>query len=249
MKKAAGKIMAVVSGLLVLISLLIVTPLYALLFLNYKKDRGASAHKLSRIWASYILIVCGVRLHVENRPVGKGPFIFISNHRSMLDIPLCARTTSIFFKFLAKEELAGVPLLGFIIRKLYIVVNRSNMRARYRSYEKMRASLDAGVSVWLFPEGTRNKTEAPVSEFEEGAFHLSINTGVPIRACAIVDTGAIVPTGKGIMLRPGKVKAKWLAPIPAEGNDAKSLAALYKNALESAIRDLRTNGKATLPDN
>jgi 1-acyl-sn-glycerol-3-phosphate acyltransferase len=96
---------------------------------------------------------------------------------------------------------------------------------------KMKASLDEGVSVWIYPEGTRNKTDRPLAEFSDGAFHLAVASGKPIAPLTIIDTGKILPAGKGIMM-PGKVMAYWDEPIPTEGLDKKDVPALREKVRE-----------------
>lgn len=215
------------SGLALLLSLIIVTPVYALLFLILGKKGTHPAHTLSQLWASYVLFVCGERLKVHNRAVldPKETYVFVSNHRSYLDIPTCARCTDHIFKFLAKEELTKTPLLGYIIKNLYITVRRQSVRDRVESMHKMKASLDEGISVWIYPEGTRNKSSEPLADFSDGAFHLAIASGRPIAMLTIIDTGKILPAGEGLMM-PGKVNAYWDIPISTTGLDKKDAPAL-----------------------
>lgn len=92
-------------------------------------------------------------------------YIFVSNHTSLLDVPFCAIVTPVTFRYLSKEELTKVPLFGYIIRKLYLSVNRKDEVSRARSLEKMKQSLQDGISIYLFPEGTRNKTNEPLKNF------------------------------------------------------------------------------------
>lgn len=64
----------------------------------------------------------------------KGTYVFVANHRSMLDIPLYARACSNTFRFLSKAELTKIPLLGYVIRKLYVTVKRGDKKTdkKYR---------------------------------------------------------------------------------------------------------------------
>lgn len=227
LKKTFLYVFTFFSGIALLLSLIVVTPVYALLFLILGKKGTHPAHTLSQIWASYVLIVCGERLKVHHRKVldPKQTYVFISNHRSYLDVPTCARCTNHIFKFLAKEELTRTPLLGYIIKNLYITVRRKSVRDRVESMHKMKASLDEGISVWIYPEGTRNKTDHPLAEFSDGAFHLAVASGKPIAPLTIIDTGKILPPGKGLVM-PGKVKAYWDKPIPTAGLDKKDVPAL-----------------------
>ncbi|MCX6353085.1 MAG: lysophospholipid acyltransferase family protein [Bacteroidetes bacterium] len=216
-------------GMLVVIhSLIIVTPIYAIIFLVGSKNSGAIAHQLSRIWAAYLMFLFGIRIKVHGKEnLSKGQtYIFVSNHNSQLDIPVCALTTQHFFKFLAKEELTKIPLLGYIIKNLYITVSRGSVRDRVKSLDKMKEALAAGICVWIFPEGTRNTTAFSIAPFQEGAFHLASKTGVPVAVCTIVSTRKILPTGGGFRFKPGRIDCYWASPFfVAKEDDLKTVSA------------------------
>ena len=222
-----------------IVSLLIITPIYAIIFLLLGKKGGPAAHGLSRIWGTYVLLVCGLRLKVHGRKkLDPGEtYVFISNHRSQLDIPLASRATTHFFKFLSKAELGKIPLLGYIIRKLYITVERKNARDGVRALEKMKKSLDEGISIWLFPEGTRNKTDAPLADFYDGAFQVAVNSGKPIAVLTIIDTGKLSPPGS-LFISPGKVNAYWDEPISTVGLNRKDIPALREKARQLMINQI-----------
>jgi 1-acyl-sn-glycerol-3-phosphate acyltransferase len=70
----------------------------------------------------------------------------------MLDIPAYAAACSNSFRFLSKAELAKIPLLGYVIKNLYITVNRTDRSDRSKSIERMKETIDEGLSVFLAPE-------------------------------------------------------------------------------------------------
>jgi 1-acyl-sn-glycerol-3-phosphate acyltransferase len=197
------------------ITLLITTPIYYLIFALGGKNGDRTSHKLSRIWAGTGLFLCGIIVKVYNREIldKNANYIFISNHRSMLDIPVCAVSTAHFFKFLAKEELVKVPLLGPIIKRLYITVNRSSVREKVHSYQKMREEINGGASVWIYPEGTRSDELLPLSDFQDGAFRLAKETGKKLAVAAIVDAGRQLPPKAFFPFKPGVIKVYWLGII------------------------------------
>jgi 1-acyl-sn-glycerol-3-phosphate acyltransferase len=227
-KKAFGFIFSIVAGILVLLSLVLVTPFYFIIFLTAGKKAEKYAVRVSRIWASIVLISCGVRLKVYNRNVidPNRTYIIISNHRSYLDIPICARCTTLTFKFLAKAELTKIPLLGYIIKRLYITVRRQSMRDRVNAIKKMESEINRGISVWIYPEGTRNSTSEPLTEFQDGAFTLAVNTGRPILVLTIMDTRKLLPPGTLFQVIPGKVTAWWEKPIETTELTKKDIPAL-----------------------
>jgi 1-acyl-sn-glycerol-3-phosphate acyltransferase len=228
LKKTLRFLFALWASLAVLVSLLIVTPLYTFIFLTSGKRAGQTAHKLSQLWGRYVLLVTGIRLRVHGREKldPEETYVFVSNHRSQLDIPLCACATSHYFKFLAKVELVKIPLLGYIIRNLYITVGRKSLRDRVASLNKMKEALEDGASVWLYPEGTRNKSNEPLGPFFDGAFQLAIMSGRPLAVLTIKDTGRHLPAGELYQLIPGKVQAWWDEPNPTQGLTKADIAGL-----------------------
>jgi 1-acyl-sn-glycerol-3-phosphate acyltransferase len=232
LKKTAGFLFSIPAGLLVILSLVIVTPIYLLIFLFNGKNADKDAVALSRVWASFVLFSCGVQLKVHNKKKldPNQTYIFISNHRSYLDIPVCARTTNHTFKYLAKDELTRVPLLGYIITHLYITVKRQSMRDRVAALKKMEDAINSGISVWLYPEGTRNTSDDPLTDFQDGAFTLAVNTGKPLAVLTVMDTRKLLEPGKFFQVFPGKVEAWWSDPIETKNMTRKDVPKLKEQA-------------------
>jgi 1-acyl-sn-glycerol-3-phosphate acyltransferase len=236
-------ILALISAIAALISLLIVTPAYALIFLLGGKKAAKPAHRLSRVWAEYVMFFSGTWLTVYNRELldKNQTYVFVSNHQSHLDIPACAASTGHIFKFLAKEELGRAPLLGYIIRKLYITVDRSSLRARVLSMQKMEKTLNEGISVWIYPEGTRNKSKEPLGPFFDGAFQLAIASQKPVAVLTIIGTRKILPSGEFFQLHPARVKAYWSTPIATVGMGKEDVPRLREQVRTVMLEVLKKN--------
>lgn len=226
LKKIFGFIWAVWGIAFFIFTLLIVTPLYLFIFLIGGENAEQNAHKLSRSWASvlFFFFVIRLKIHGKEKLDQNATYVFVSNHASQLDIPTCALATENFFKFLAKEELTKIPLLGFIIKKLYLTVSRQDKTDRARSMEKMINSLKNNVSVWIYPEGTRNKTNRPLKDFYDGAFRLAVDSKKPLAVLTIVGTKKLLPSGELFQFWPGVIHAYWSEPIIiTENTDAVAL--------------------------
>jgi len=198
-------------------SLLFVFPLYILL-LKFSPNGFISAHHLSRIWAKYLMTIwlSPVKVKGEGKIDLNQTYILVSNHQSQIDIPVAALATKVPFKFLAKNELTKIPLLGFIIKSMYITVERGSTTQRFKSYLKMKDCLLEGISVWLFPEGTRNKTEEKLGQLNDGAFKLSVEMGIPMMVCNIKGTKKVLPAGKMFEFFPNRVELEWFGPFLSE---------------------------------
>ncbi len=220
-----------------LLSFIIVIPLYFIIFNTWPKPRAPhAAHKLSRTWASFLFFFFLMRVEIKSKQLidPDKTYVFVANHLSMLDIPLYALSCSNTFRFLAKAELTKIPLLGYIINNLYISVNRSDKADRGKSIEKMKATLDENISVFLAPEGTRNKTEQPLMEFKEGAFRLAIAAQKPLAILTIINTHRHLSPKSMFQMSPGILKAVWSEPVETTGlneNDIGFLMNLTRNKM------------------
>jgi 1-acyl-sn-glycerol-3-phosphate acyltransferase len=85
-------------------------------------------------------------------------------------------------KPLAKVQLKKMPLLGYLFSTVCVMVDRSSRESRERSSRAMLEELQGGATIFVFPEGTRNKGDKPLNAFYDGAFRFGIESGYPIVA-------------------------------------------------------------------
>ncbi len=114
-----------------------------------------------------------------NKKVKDGACVYVSNHYGMLDVIYIAATTWEGVHFIAKREVSETPVLGWLASKVKIIsVNRdgNDIRALLDSFK----CLKNGQKIAVFPEGTRNKTEADMLPFKHGAAVMAIKTKTPI---------------------------------------------------------------------
>jgi 1-acyl-sn-glycerol-3-phosphate acyltransferase len=207
--------------LFVVLTLFIVIPCYLFIFSTFPAARAPHAgHKISRFWAELLFVGFFIRVKVKGKEyIDKNKeYVFICNHRSQLDIPLFARACKNTFRFLSKIEVTRIPLIGYVVKKLYLTVDRSSKEDRAKSIEKMQDSLlKEKISVVLFPEGTRNRTTETLLDFKDGAFRLAIETQLPLALLTIMNSAEFSPASKFLQLKPGTIKAKWSEPIETKG--------------------------------
>jgi 1-acyl-sn-glycerol-3-phosphate acyltransferase len=130
----------------------------------------------------------------ENVPA-EGAFIVAPTHRSILDIPFTACITKRRIRFLAKQELFGPPVLGWVFTKLGgIPVERGSATAR-GALKAVQAALEDGEPAAVFPEGTREHGK-DVAELFDGAAYLSVKLGLPILPVGIAGSEQILASGK-----------------------------------------------------
>ena len=159
----------------------------------------------------------------ENLKLTKKPFIIVANHQSYLDIPAANCSLPFGIRFLAKAELSKVPVFGFIIRKLTVMVDRKNKNDRVKSMESLKNSLEENISIFIAPEGTRNKTSEPLQTFHDGAFRLAAETKFPILVLTIVGSGKLLGAKSHFQFSPGTIKTFIDEPILIGENDTSEI--------------------------
>lgn len=177
-------------------------------------DGGRTAHKVIQLWGESILFVSGIRVKVRgiSHIDPDSPCVYMSNHQSNFDIPVLLSCLKVQFRWLAKTELFRIPLFGYAMKKAgSISVDRSDSRSAMKSLKQISATIRSGVSVLIFPEGTRS-TDGHIREFKKGGVSLAMAAGVPIVPIILNGTRAIMPK-RHIEITPGNVLMEICPPI------------------------------------
>jgi len=143
------------------------------------------------------------------------PYVVVANHISLAD-PFLLSSLPWDMQWVGKESLFKVPVMGWIMRLGGDIALRRGSGDSVRAMlDECRRSLDGGLSVMLFPEGTR-ATTATVQPFKDGAFSLAIERQVPILPVAVAGTENCMHKGSG---RLGRARAigRILEPIATRG--------------------------------
>lgn len=211
---------------------------YLSILLSVVGNNGNWSHIAARIWGRSILAASGIRVRVtgmEKIDPAKS-YIFMSNHQSNFDIPVLLAFLKVQFRWLAKEELFKIPFFGYAMQRVgYISINRSDRRSAFQSLKRAAKIIRGGVSVLIFPEGTRS-LDGRIRPFKKGGFILALDAGVPIVPVVIRGTRSIMPKDR-LRIRPGRVELEILAPI-----DTTTYSRKAKDALIAAVRQAICNG-------
>ena len=224
------------------ITFFITIPCYFIIFSFYKGKKAAVvAHRLTRYWGKSLFILFMVRLKIKNKHFidPKQTYVFVANHQSFLDIPAYTIACNNTLRFLAKVELTKAPLLGYVIKNLYISVDRKDKLARIKSMENMMNSLKEGVSVFICPEGTRNRTDKPLLDFHDGAFRLAIESQLPLAVLTLVDSKRLLSPSRPFELSPGTIHCTWSKPIDTKGMTMDDLSRLKEQARRLMMESLK----------
>lgn len=191
-------------------------PLYYFLLSKRSRRNDDRAHSLNNLWARLIVFSSGIRIEVqglENLQPGQ-TYVFLPNHNSYLDIPVCNMILPGSFRFIGKKELAKVPLFGWMFERLHITINRSSHMDSYRSMIRAGKKLDEGISILIFPEGTIAHGKKVLSKFKDGAFKLACDKKIPLVPVSLIHTDRVIPDDSSFRIYPGKVKIIIHPPVP-----------------------------------
>ncbi len=218
-----------------------------LVVIVFDYDRKA-LHALSSAWARAILVVCPVmrvRLEQATRLSRKKPYIFVANHQSLTDV-LVVLHINHPFKFVAKRQLFWIPFFGWgLCLAGYIPLERGDHKSGKETIERCRAYLKRGVSVLLFPEGTRSR-DGEVHAFKVGAFKLSTDLQIPIVPITINGTRSILPKGSRFFNH-RRADVRAYVGVPRLAKTAKASSGCYelmedtRNEIISTLKKIRSS--------
>jgi 1-acyl-sn-glycerol-3-phosphate acyltransferase len=186
--------------------------------------------------------VTGVRFEVTGEVLETGPFVFVPNHSSPLDIPavIVARPG---VRFLAAAGLFRIPLLSGAMRALgTIPVDRADQRQSHVQVDSIAASASGGDLV-VFAEGGIRRDG--LGAFKSGAFRIAIATGMPVVPVAISGAATALPPGGRLRIRPATVTVHLGAPIPTVRlghEDRHELRDRARDAVEAALGGITAAG-------
>ena len=140
------------------------------------------------------LKITGVRVTVlgeENVPKDQA-VLYVANHRSFFDILLTYVRVPSPTGFISKKEMEKFPLLRNWMRNLHcLFLDRENIRQGMETILKGIEKLKSGISIFIFPEGTRNKVNDSFLPFHGGSFKLAEKSGCPIIPVSLNNTADI----------------------------------------------------------
>ncbi len=206
------------------------------IFWSYIDHRDSPMiHRSTRWWGRSLLKVCHIPVEVEGLEhlVPGQAYVFAANHRSNFDIFALVAVLPGRFLWVAKKSLFDIPILGQALSRMgSISVDRSNLRSAVQSLDRATAIVKRGVSLFIFPEGTRALTRE-LLPFKKGVFIMAIKAGQPIVPVSISGTRFIQPRGT-MRMTPGPIKVVISPPIAPQAFRRKDdLMAAVRQAIEA----------------
>ena len=184
-------------ALFVVLFLIIGIPVLGIEWLIGKVSKKTMDYSSLRLvqWAFNMIIkLAGIELTVigeEN--ISEGPVLYIGNHRSFFDIVITYARCKNLTGYIAKKEMLSIPLLRTWMKRLYcLFLDRENTKEGLKTILQAIDYVKNGISICIFPEGTRNKgEELSLLPFKEGAFKIATKTGCPIVPISMNNTAEI----------------------------------------------------------
>ena len=175
---------------------LVVTCVFSILSVFSALDRSGKVYFwFARTWSQIGLLLFGTRLRVlgtEHIEQGRN-YVYVANHSSYMDIPVLLAGIPDNLRLSLRSSLTRIPIWGWaVLASPYLILDRSNPKRTASTVRRAVERIRGGASVLFFPEGTRTPTGA-MQSFQRGAFHLAVESGVPILPFAIAGTFEILP--------------------------------------------------------
>lgn len=145
-------------------------------FTNYHAGNSTMA------WCRSLVKNLNIAVEMKGKLPSQG-VLFVSNHRSYIDVAVAGQYLPC--TFLAKRELANWPILGPAAKLAKVIfVDRNNSESRKKSRYTISQTLQQGISVIVFPEGT-SYAEPGILEFRPGAFEIAAYNNISVVPVAI----------------------------------------------------------------
>jgi 1-acyl-sn-glycerol-3-phosphate acyltransferase len=162
----------------------------------------------------WVCFVVGLSYEVSGPPVEHvAPALFVQNHTGSLDLFLAMQICPWPCSGTLKREILRIPFIGLAYSLSgHLLIDRGDRERSIRSMDAIsKLVLAHGISVWILPEGTRS-SDGRLQTFKKGFGHIALATGLPIVPVVVHDGHRF--WGRGLKIRPGRVRVEILPPIP-----------------------------------
>lgn len=203
----------------------------------FDKYRVAS-HKMNCL-VGYVLMVANpfwrTTIHNFKDVDTSETYVVAANHQSLTDICILS-ATKLNIKWVAKRELTFVPFLGWIMAMAkYVLLNRKDPKSQIKMMKTCEYYLEKGISIAIFPEGTRSKT-GEMGRFRDGAALLARKKNVKILPVAFYGNNNSMPKNGWMWRRVNRQHMYFLDPIdPKDFDKTKELSNAIKSAIQTKI--------------
>lgn len=221
---------------------------FGLLFiipLSYNTKNYPIAYFFLRIWAHYVFYGSGlwVKYKSDTRLPNDLQCIIVSNHTSMMDIMLMYILIKQPMVFVGKAELTKMPVLGIVLKRLNIVVDRKDPNSRMKVFRQASEKLKQGLSICIFPEGGVPEPEVELAPFLDGPFAITAMHNLPMAVYSFCGMKKRLPYAL-LEGGPGKVEVLLHSIVTPGTYTRKNLEAFKTDVYEQILSGIRACEKA-----
>jgi len=216
---------------LVVIFLIISLPLLLILWIvgkikPYAKDRASLS--IVQFMFKLILLITGTKVTLkgtENLPKDRS-VLYIGNHKSFFDIIINYAYMPGLTGFVSKMEMNKVPSLRLWMRAVKcLFMDRDDIKQSLKIILKAIEYINSGISIFIFPEGTRTKADEDFLPFKAGSFKIATKSGCDIIPVAINNSASVFEK-QFPKMRKSHVIVEYGAPIVVKDMDKEQLKTL-----------------------
>lgn len=189
------------------------------------------------LWARLLIAVTPSKVDVKGlqRIQPDQSYVIVANHLSLYDILVVYATLGVDLRWVMKQELRKVPIIGIASEKLgHVYIDRSNSDAAVKALEDARAKVANGTCIIFFPEGTRSRN-GEMGKFKKGAFKMALDLGLPILPITINGTRSILPSDS-VELYPGRAELIVHPPVATANLSEEDLHLLIAETRETILQ-------------
>jgi lysophosphatidate acyltransferase len=220
----------------------LVASAYGLAITLLRSDRSRVASDYGRALARFTGRPLGVRrveVHGEDNLRAKRPCIYVINHQSIADVPVLGGIFPENTVVIAKKEIRKIPVFGWLYAATgNIFIDRSQREQAVHQLKLVAEEIRRrGVSVWIFPEGTRSREPGRILPFKKGAFQMAIAAQCPLVPVVASPIRPVLDSSTRT-IRPGAIEVRVLEPIPTDGLTEADVDRLVESTHRSMQRTL-----------
>jgi 1-acyl-sn-glycerol-3-phosphate acyltransferase len=218
--------------------MIIYTIIFSLLAMLVKPLPFIFMSRNLRLYANFVVLslkyTCGVKYEIQGQAnIPAGPVIIFSKHQSTWE-GYAMQTVFIKICFVAKRELFWIPFFGWALAAMKpIAINRgSGKQAIQQIVTQGKRRLAEGISIVIFPEGTRTVPTKP-GKYKIGGAVLAAEAGYPVIPVAH-NAGECWPRG-GFLKKPGTIHVRIGPAIATQGRTADEILLDAKRWIEAQM--------------
>ena len=208
--------------------------------------RDISSLRIVQFMFKLILFIAGTKVTVigEDRIPKDTPVLYVGNHRSYFDILTGYTTVPTLLGFVAKKEMEKIPILRTWMANVNcLFLDRKNIKEGLKTILQGIEKVKNGISIWIFPEGTRNTNEdiTELLPFKEGSLKIAEKSGCPVIPVAMTGTAEVLEKHFPF-ITPSHITVYYGKPInikELDPEDRKHPGAYTRNVLIGMLKEMQ----------